>query len=448
LTTYHQFDKLVEFLQRMQPRSQRVLALFTVSLLLIACDEKEPIELPVSTFEMLSVEEIQYTDALLKGELRSRSGESFERVGFVWHTQPKPTLKNGIVRFLRASSNDIGTTVQSATALQLLPNQKYFVTTFMISKKDTVYGSDISLTTLHPSPGDFLDFPGHPRENAVSFVINGKGYMGLGRYYDDLEEILLKDFWELDLASRVWTQKNDFPAGGRNGAVAFVVGDKGYVATGFDGSWEGSDRFYQYDPVSDQWTFNGVYPGGRMAFSVAFSIAGKGYVGAGMTFESKAVIAFYEYDPTVDPSRSWTRKADFPGDPVLFPMAFSIGNKGYVGFGHNADLHSHQLWEFDPSVNSWSRKQDCPTEKIMSLSSAFVIGGKAYVGMGGYPYVDKKIWRYDPITNTWTNDGLFRGSARYAASVFTLSDRALIGIGYNGQDGNVYFGDFVQYIPD
>ncbi len=81
------------------------------------------------------------------------------------------------------------------------------------------------------------------RSSAVGFSIGTKGYIGTGirgggdgwegNYYH------LKDFWEWDQATNVWTRKADLEGSGRSNAVGFSIGTKGYIGTGIGWVEEG-----------------------------------------------------------------------------------------------------------------------------------------------------------------------------------------------------------------
>ena len=111
---------------------------------------------------------------------------------------------------------------------------------------------------------ELSDFEGVIRSGAVSFAIGDKGYVATG--YDGFDR--LNDLWEFDVEKNFWVQKADFPGAARNAAVAFSVGGKGYLGTGYNGSDELKD-FWEYDPVSKQlgakggfWRFCPVWSGG------------------------------------------------------------------------------------------------------------------------------------------------------------------------------------------
>ena len=69
------------------------------------------------------------------------------------------------------------------------------------------------------------------RYAAVAFSIGTKGYVGTG-----WDGGLRKDFWEFDPVSNSWTQKADFGGTARSLAVGFSIGTKGYIGTGSDGT--------------------------------------------------------------------------------------------------------------------------------------------------------------------------------------------------------------------
>lgn len=96
------------------------------------------------------------------------------------------------------------------------------------------------------------------REWAISFVIGGKIYVGLGTNYDgNTKGATYVDFYQYDPATDKWTEKSSFRGSGRDQPVSFVIGNKGYVGTGntdpFYAATVTAD-FYEYDPATDKWT--------------------------------------------------------------------------------------------------------------------------------------------------------------------------------------------------
>ena len=100
-----------------------------------------------------------------------------------------------------------------------------------------------------------------------------------------------------DIAQNTWTQKADFGGGGRSGAVGFSIADKGYIGTGYDGSYK--KDFWEYDPATNTWTQKADFGGTAREGAVGFSIADKGYVGTGEVAPFNYTKDFWEYTPKV-----------------------------------------------------------------------------------------------------------------------------------------------------
>jgi N-acetylneuraminic acid mutarotase len=83
------------------------------------------------------------------------------------------------------------------------------------------------------------------------------------------------------LAQDIWTQKANFGGFGREGAVGFSIGTKGYIGTGSDSIGYTQD-FWEWDQVTNVWTQKATFAGAARANAVGFSIGTKGYIGTGM----------------------------------------------------------------------------------------------------------------------------------------------------------------------
>ena len=246
-----------------------------------------------------------------------------------------------------------------------------------------------------------------------------------------------------------WTKKADFTAGKRERAVAFSIGDYGYVSTGIDTAEILLKDLWQYDPNTDTWMQKADLPGAARRDAIAFSVNGKGYVGTGID-NANALLGtklkdLWEYDPTTN---SWTQKADFPGsggNGIYFATAFSADNKGYICGGKwGPSLYSSQLWEYKPSSDQWIQRANFPAGVRYQLSS-FSIGNQGYVGLGANQDVYKKdFYRYNPGSNQWTQIADFIGSERGSACSFSINNRGFICLGTNGG----LLGDLIEYNPE
>ncbi|MFN8134481.1 MAG: T9SS type A sorting domain-containing protein [Bacteroidales bacterium] len=299
---------------------------------------------------------------------------------------------------------------------------------------------------------------------AVAFSIGNKGYMGTG-----YSKKRLISFWEYDPNTDTWSQKANFSGTARVFASGFSIGNKGYVGCGDDNNTanlHGSKDFWQYDPALNQWNKKSDFGGVPRRGAVGFSIGNKGYLGAGRIDEPKQGAPaydfkfkdFWEYDPVAD---KWTQKEDIGGTlgkVIAFPAGFAIGNKGYVGTGHDLTSYIKDFWEFDPTyvdpgtnenTGKWYRKADFPgTARYGAVGMG--IGEFGYIGTGMIPGgLANDLWEYDPQTDSWTRRADFGGTKRYLAAAFSIGNTGYIGTGQI--DANVYPGintkDFWQYTP-
>ena len=274
------------------------------------------------------------------------------------------------------------------------------------------------------------DFGGVERSKSVGFSIGSKGYIGTGW---DGSYSFRKDFWEYDPASNTWTQKADFAGEGRHSAVGFAIGSKGYIGTGTVSTKD----FWEYDPTAKAWTQKADFGGEARNNAVRYSIGSKGYIGTGFD-NSSYMKDFWEYDPAAN---TWTQKADFGGTARQNAVGFSIGSKGYIGIGRD-DSSKRDFWEYDPALNTWTQKADFGgTGQIAPVG--FSIGNKGYIGTGvnGSYSLTKDFWEYDPALNTWTRKADFAGTARFFAVGFSIGSKGYIGTGNVGPNTK----DFWEY---
>ena len=265
------------------------------------------------------------------------------------------------------------------------------------------------------------DLRGSSRDGAVGFTIGSRGYIGTG--YDGSWR---SDFWEYNPNSDTWRQRAVFGGGGRRGAAGFSVGNRGYIGTGYNGSWR--KDFWEYNPSSNTWTQKADFAGRARESAVGFSIGNKGYLGTG--WEGENLEDFWEYNPA---NNSWTQKADFAGTARSAAVGFSIDNKGYIGTGYDGEWR-RDFWEYDPSSNTWTRRADLGgTARLGAVG--FSIDGKGYIGTGldvNWSGEKRDLWEYDPSSNTWRQRTEFGGVSRFAAVGFSIGDKGYIGTGWVG----------------
>jgi N-acetylneuraminic acid mutarotase len=294
------------------------------------------------------------------------------------------------------------------------------------------------------------DFGGMSRTDAVSFVIGNYAYVGTG--YNGTEDEYLKDFWRYD--GSAWSQVAPFPGVARRGAVAFVANGKAYVGTGTDGTTDDEGiikfkDFYEYDPVANTWTQIADFSGSGRYGAVAFGIDNCGYVGTG--YDDDPTADFYKYNTT---SKEWSPVAsmNFKRQDAT---AFVIDGKGYVVTGSNSNSYLKYFQRYDPSTNQWTDMHVIiPTDADSfdddysikcSNTVSFVIGTDAYITTGGQGSAGSSTWKYNSLTDRWTQKSDFEGSGRSSAVAFALNGKGYVA---TGNSSGYYLGDVWTFYPD
>jgi len=172
------------------------------------------------------------------------------------------------------------------------------------------------------------------------------------------------------------------------------------------------------------------FGGGVRNSAVSFSIGSKGYVGTGSPNNTGLNLQndFWEFDPSTN---IWTQKANYGGGPRLGAVCFSIGTKGYIGLGSDANMIYRDFWEYDPFTNIWTQMADFPGS-LRHAAVGFSIGTKGYIGTGNAPTGGalQDFWEYDPSSDSWSQKSNFGGIARTEAVGFSIGNHGYIGTGW------------------
>lgn len=118
------------------------------------------------------------------------------------------------------------------------------------------------------------------RFEALAFSLLGKGYVLCGR--DSTSD--LNDFWEYDPVQNAWAHLPDFPGAPRNSASVLTLGNKAYVGTGWthlagSGAQQQLRDWWEYDALSKVWTRKTDFPGGPCSFAAGIGMETKVYFG-------------------------------------------------------------------------------------------------------------------------------------------------------------------------
>lgn len=270
---------------------------------------------------------------------------------------------------------------------------------------------------------------------ASSFVIGNTAYVVGGRAFGGFfgGDSDPKGLWEYDVEYDIWIPKSAPPGGTISYAVAFVIGEKAYIGTGFDKDGNSTNAFYAYDPKWDTWETKADFPGQKRAYATGFAAGGKGYIGSGRD-GNQQYADFYVYDPGSD---KWTQLTDIPGKRSE-AYAFSLNGQGYVG-GGRSDGRYYDLYMYDAGNDAWISKSGIPSYNYTSGNVAIVAGGDAYVGLGYNHQTSPsflstlEIFKYSASTDTWQKFSNYAdGTSSYLrthSSGFFVDNTLFIGLG-------------------
>ena len=268
------------------------------------------------------------------------------------------------------------------------------------------------------------DFPSSSRFYGVGFSIGEKGYYGMGQKQVSLFSYkVYNDFWEYDPANNTWTQKSDFPGGGRIGAKGFAVHGKGYAGFGYfimpDGPNAGSNDyqkdFYEFDPSANTWSKKNdqFLGGGDICFLIRDTLR--------VVNPEYRILKTYNFLTDTWFESTWDKKEIMPKYENIpeNDAGFSAGGKEYIVTAVKKKGNIvNQLWEFDPRTLAWKERSSLPASGIDAYTT-FSIDDKGYIMRDG-----NDLLEYDPAADTWTEKKDISLPEKRFAPAFTIGARS------------------------
>jgi N-acetylneuraminic acid mutarotase len=179
--------------------------------------------------------------------------------------------------------------------------------------------------------------------------------------------------------------------------VAFVICNRAYVGTGYNGNT--LSDFWAYDAATDTWNLIRDFGGGKREGACAFVINGRGYVAFGVS-NSVNQRSIYEYNPA---NNTWTEKTAIDDEDDLearaHPIVFTLNNRAYIGLGANGGLYLSDIWEYDPALDEWleleSITENCGAGRSQGIGFAYNGLGYTTTGFGVGGRLDD-FWTFNP----------------------------------------------------
>ena len=368
---------------------------------------RTPLTVTPATLVTIAPEYITSTGVLTGGIITDIGGGEITERGICWNTDHSPTIDNVKLFALITGAGSGSFTIQ---VNDFEPGKTYFLRAYAINDAGVSYGPETSFRTPALLGIKRADFPGDSRYHSVTFSIGNKLYLGLGVIvWSDWTPA--GDFWEWDQVTNQWTRLAQFP-GDQINPKGFVIGGKGYV---FTNSWtqdgDLTNEFWEYEPEFNRWTRKSSLPAaGSRYYPVAFSIGSKGYFGMGLGWIQTGNTGDYDEDVTA--------------------------------------VYFNDLWEWDQATDVWTRKANFPGPGRTG-AAAFTIGSMGYVGTGNASIDEGSLvtdfWEYDQLSDQWTRKADFPGTARSNAVGFSMGNKGYIGAGDNYLESESDTHDFWEW---
>jgi N-acetylneuraminic acid mutarotase len=209
------------------------------------------------------------------------------------------------------------------------------------------------------------------------------------------------------------------------------------------------------------WVSRAVYNGPPRAEAVAFSIGDTGYVGLGFGNNSIFFNDFYKFSPH---DNIWYPMPQFPGYARAMASSFATAKYGYVGLGINTDnrdgyplgsgtgiggvlsnTYLKDFWRYDPENNKWDSMPPVPISPatgghpgryeatgfgVPSMSIGAFLGGYD----DAYTYNDMYVWTEAGTSGSWSALN-YPGPPRKGGVAFVYNNHVYVvtGSGTNGQ---------------
>ncbi|WNB18453.1 Kelch repeat-containing protein [Marivirga arenosa] len=169
------------------------------------------------------------------------------------------------------------------------------------------------------------DFPGEPRNSALSFVIDKFLYFG--------GDGSLSDFWKLNLETSEWTQLSDFDSGVTSSTA--VNNTEGYVINT-------TNDFYKYSPETDSWVELASIPN-RTAYYTLASVNEEIFALVGNNNDESQLWAYSKAED------SWRLILGNQPNIGQSPRLFVIDETLYAGFSNSSKV----LYKYNNNENEF-----------------------------------------------------------------------------------------------
>jgi N-acetylneuraminic acid mutarotase len=297
-----------------------------------------------------------------------------------------------------------------------------------------VFSLCISQLMAQVSWTKMASLPGPGRNHAISFANGTKGYVMTGE--GGINATQYKDFWEYNSLTDTWTQLPNYPGPVRSYGAGYVINGKAYIGLGNSAGSYIKD-WWEYDFSTTTWTQKNNFPGTGRDHPVIEVMNGMLYMGFGDAPGVGSINDWWQYNPTTD---TWTAKAAYPGLKMHHPVAAAYNNLIYVSEGHivssPTNTGSKKFYSFNTTNNTWTTLTDMPGPGVVAGASFYIGGGKVYSGCGitePAGAFHQEFYAYDITAATWSAIQTYPGLGVFGPVSFAIGNAGYV---VTGQDAS------------
>ncbi len=180
-------------------------------------------------------------------------------------------------------------------------------------------------------------------------------------------------------AAQTWTQLPDFPGSARDDAASFTIGTRIYVGTGMDAGFQLTNDWWSFDMETEQWTSIASMPATPRQYCTGFTVVDTGYVFGGVDANSP-LDQLWAYHPELD---SWEQKASIPAEARWACVAVTgYYTNAIVATGMLASgAPTNEAWKYHADIDSWEAIAPVPGP-ARHRAACFLDGGGMLIAGG------------------------------------------------------------------
>ncbi len=159
------------------------------------------------------------------------------------------------------------------------------------------------------------------------------------------------------VSAQTWQQLPDFPGTARDDAASFSIGNRIYVGTGMEVGWGLTNDWWCFDAQTGNWSAMAAMPTTSRQYCAAFTVNDTGYVFGGVD-AAGALSELWAYYPGSD---QWVQRSSMPAEARFAAVAVEAWNYGIVATGMLASgAPTKEAWKYFPATNSWEAMNPVP----------------------------------------------------------------------------------------